>query len=489
MLTARVNAACEGAASLARCGAPRPMLKRSDVATGTPARSRAGSDHGAGVSLMAGRRGKFAWALFDWADAPFTTLIITFVFPAYFETAIVGDEIRGQTLWGYVIAMSAVFIAVLGPPLGAIADAGGRRKPWVFVFASLCMLGSGLLWFAEPSRTALPWAVACVVTATIGFELAIMFANAMLPDIVSREQLGRFSGWAWGLGYLGGLAALALTLTMFIGPAAPALGLDREQAEHVRIIGPLVAVWFGLFAWPLFTFTPDRPSRGLPIMAAIRQGMRSLRATVSTLPRRRDIARFLASHMIYADGLATLFAFGGIYAAGTFGMSFSEVVRFGIALNVTAGLGAFAFAWVDDRIGSRRTIALALAGLIAASLAAVLAPDRAWLWSAGCALGIFVGPVQASSRSLMARLAPSDQEAEFFGLFALSRKLTNFIGPTVVAAVTAATHSQRLGIATLIGFFAAGLALLLTVRDPMPPAKVSARPAKGPSNSGPPRRA
>lgn len=436
---------------------------------------------------MTGWGGKIAWAMLDWADAPFTTLIITFVFPAYFEMAIVGDRVRGQTLWGYTIALSAVLVALLGPPLGAIADAGGQRKPWIFVFGSFCILGSGLLWFAEPSKTAITWAVACVVTANLGFELTIMFGNAMLPNIAPRDQLGRFSGWAWGLGYLGGLAALSLTLIVFIGPEKPALGLDRGQAEQVRVVGPLVALWFGLFAWPLFVFTPDRHSRGLSMMAAMVQGMGSLRATVATLARRRNIARFLASHMIYMDGLATLFAFGGIYAAGTFGMGVSEVVQFGIALNVAAGLGAFSFAWVDDWIGPRHTITLALAGLIAASIAAVLAPNRVWLWSAGCALGIFVGPVQASSRSLMARLAPTDQEAEFFGLFALSRKLTNFIGPTVVAAMTAATGSQRAGMAMLIGLFVAGLGLFLTVHDPMMSLQHSTGSVKGPSSSRPRR--
>ena len=411
------------------------------------------------------RRGRLSWALFDWADAPFTTLIITFVFPPYFVAAIVRDDAWGQALWGYTIAASGLLIAVLAPPLGAIADAGGRRKPWIFAFTLLCMLASSLLWFARPDRSAVGWAIACVVTANLCFEFAIMFTNAMLPDIVPKAHLGRFSGWAWGLGYIGGLAALAVALLFFISPEAPALGLDRQQAENVRAIGPLVAIWFALFAWPLLLFTPDRTSRGLPAAVAIKKGLRALRRTLADLPKQRDVARFLLAHMIYADGLSTLFAFGGVYAAGTFEMSLSEIVRFGVALNIAAGLGAFAFGWVDDWIGSRRTVALALAGLIAAGTAAVLAPDRAWIWAAGCALGLFVGPAQASSRSLMARLCPHDRETEFFGLFALSRKATNFIGPSGVAAVTNATGSQRMGIAILIGFFVLGLILLLSVHE------------------------
>lgn len=434
----------------------------------------------AGPPRGAELRGRLSWALFDWADAPFTTLIITFVFPAYFATSIIGSESRGQTLWGYTIAASGLLVAMLAPPLGAIADAGGRRKPWIVAFALLCMLGSGLLWFARPEAGAAGWAMACVIVANVGFELGIMFSSAMLPDLVPRAHIGRFSGWAWGLGYIGGLAALALALFAFLGPQLPIFALDRGQAEDVRAMGPLVAAWLAAFAWPLLCFTPDRPSRGLTAAGAAGQGLRALRLTLAELPRRRDLSRFLLAHMIYADGLATLFAFGGVYAAGTFGMSLAETVRFGIALNIAAGLGAFAFGWVDDWIGSRRMVVLALAGLIAAATAAVCAPDRSWLWAAGCSLGLFVGPAQASSRSLMARLCPRDRQTEFFGLFALSRKASNFIGPTAVAAVTNATGSQRIGISILIGFFLLGLLLLLGVREEPEPARHRLQAAGGP---------
>lgn len=425
----------------------------------------------AGVSLLTSSGGtvsqqqndgarQFAWALFDWANSPFTTLIITFVFPAYFATAIVGDEVRGQAIWGYAIGTSGLVVAVLGPLLGAIADVGGRRKPWIIGFTLLCIAATASLWFAAPSAAFIPLALACVVIANLGFEFGTTFNNAMLPDIVSEERLGRLSGWAWGLGYAGGLAALALALVAFVQPAIPPFGLNREQAEHVRIIGPLVAVWFGLFAWPLLVFTPDRPSRGLSVAAATREGLRTLRDTLRGLKAGRQVPLFLLAHMLYADGLTTLFAFGGVYVAGTFGMSLTDVIVFGVVLNVAAGLGAFVFAWVDDWIGSRRTAAVALAGLILASTAAVSVQTRPWLWVAGCLIGLFVGPVQAASRSLMARLSPPDRQAAYFGLFALSGKATAFVGPLVVAIVTDATGSQRLGLATIIAFLAAGLVLL-----------------------------
>ena len=411
-------------------------------------------------------RGRFAWALYDWANSPFTTLIITFVFPAYFARAIVGNETVGQSLWGYGVGVSGLLIAVMSPLFGAVADAGGRQKPFLLAFTLLCAAASALLWFAMPGPAMVVPVLICVGVANIGFEFGGVFNNAMLPEIVSGRRLGRLSGWAWGLGYLGGLAALVIALVGFVQNENPWLGLSTQQAEHVRIVGPLVAVWLVVFAWPVLLFTPEPGSRRVAIVQATMAGIRRLRHLVGELRDRPDIARFLLAHMIYADGLTTVFAFGGVYAAGVFDMSLGEVVQFGILLNVMAGAGAFGFAWLDDRLGSRRTIAIALVGIIAAATAAVSVQDRLSFWIAGAALGLFVGPAQASSRALMARLMPGDRRGEYFGLFALSGKATAFAGPILVGTLTALFSSQRAGLASVLAFFMVGLALLLTVREP-----------------------
>ncbi len=406
------------------------------------------------------RASQIGWALFDWASSPFFVLIITFVFPAYFATSIAGDQAHGQALWGYGLGAGGLVVALLAAPLGAVADAGGRRKPWILAFAAAGTSATTILWFATPGQDSVVLALVCVAIGNIGLSVAAMFTNAMLPDIVSEAYIGRLSGWAWGFGYAGGLAALAVALVAFILPEEPLLRLDREQAEHVRIIGPLVAAWFAAFAWPFFALTPDRPSRNLRFASALREGLSRLGRSLGELRTRRNLLLFLLANMMYADGLVSLFAFGGVYVSGTFGMSLAEVILFGVVLNVSAGLGAFAFGWVDDRLGSRRTIALALGGLILASIAAVSVQTRPWLWVTGCLLGLFVGPVQASSRSLMAHLAPADRRAEYFGLLALSGKATAFASPLAVAIVTDATGSQRAGLATILAFFAIGFGLL-----------------------------
>jgi len=411
-------------------------------------------------------RALIGWALYDWANSPFTTLIITFVFSAYFSQGIVGDPIRGTELWGYATGVSGLLVAVLSPVFGAVADVGGPRKPWLAAFAALCILGSAMLWWAAPQPAFILWAMVWVVIANAGFELGIVFNNAMLPDLVPSARLGRWSGWAWGLGYLGGLAALVVALFAFVQVETPLLGLAKAEAEHVRIVGPLAALWFLLFMWPLFVFTPDRQSIVLGVKPRIESGLGSLLATFRNLRGHRNVALFLLARAIYADGLATVFIFGGIYAAGTFAMTLAQVIQFGIVLNVTAGLGAASFGWLDDWLGSKRTIVIALVGLLVTGLGAILAQDVLWFWLWGSALGIFVGPAQAASRSLMARLSPPELATEFFGLYALTGKATAWAGPLIAAALTAETQSQRWGLATVLAFFAIGLALLVFVREP-----------------------
>jgi UMF1 family MFS transporter len=216
----------------------------------------------------------------------------------------------------------------------------------------------------------------------------------------------------------------------------------------------------------LLVKVPEPRTERRPILAAARQGLSELFETLKTLKDHRAIATFMLANMIYTDGLTTLFAFGGVYAAGTFGMELSEVIMFGIALNVTAGIGAFGFAWVDDWIGARRTVAIGLAALVLVGLGLLLVESKTWFWALGLLLGAFFGPVQAASRSLVARMAPAEHRTQMFGLFALSGRVTAFIGPAVLAWTTEAFASQRAGMATILVFLAVGLVLLVKVPEP-----------------------
>lgn len=414
-----------------------------------------------------GRRGRLlAWCSYDWANSSYPTVVVTFVFAAYYATAVAETPEIGTAQWGQALALSGLAVAVLAPIFGALADQGGRRKPWIGAFTATAVLTAGGLWWIAPDPAFALVALLLIAVGNAAFEFGQVFYNAMLPEVASPERLGRISGWAWSVGYAGGLVCLALSLVLFAQPVPPLFGLDAAAAENVRIIGPFVAVWFALFALPLFLFVPDAPPRRQPAAETLRRGLRSLGNTLKALPRHGQIGRYLLAHMIYTDGLNTLFAFGGLYAAGTFNMSFEEILIFAILLNVAAGLGAAGFAWVDDWIGPKRTILIALAGLFVAGSAILAVETRLAFTLLGCVIGIFIGPAQAASRSLMARLAPPAQRTELFGLYALSGKATAFVGPALVGAVTLWADSQRAGMATIPVFFLVGALLMLPLREP-----------------------
>ncbi len=415
---------------------------------------------------VAGRRAQFAWCLYDWANSGFPTVIVTFVFAAYFSRAVADNPIDGTAAWGQALAVSGILIAVLSPILGSIADRTGRRKPWLGAFAAITVVATALLWYTRPDPADMLWALAFFVIANTAFEIGNVFYNAMLPGLVSRDRIGRLSGWSWGLGYMGGLACLGMLLVLFVQAERPLFGLDKEEAEHIRIVGPMVALWFAIFAIPTFLWVPDEAGIRVRAGEAIRTGLAQLISTLREIRRHANIARFLLARLFYVDGMNTMFAFGGIYAAGTFGMSFEEIIQFGIALNVTAGLGAAGFAWLDDRIGSKQTVQIGIVGLIAFGVPLLVVESKTAFWLLALPLGIFMGPVQAASRSLMAHLAPAELRTEMFGLYALSGKVTSFAGPAVLAWATLTFESQRAGMTTIIAFFAVGLVLMAFVAAP-----------------------
>jgi MFS transporter, UMF1 family len=412
------------------------------------------------------RRAIAAWCVYDWANSAFPAVITTFVFATYFTQAVAPDPVTGTTMWGHALAGAGFVIAVLSPVLGSIADYTGRQKLWLAIFTALTAVAIAALWFVEPSPDSIPLALVGIAVATIGFEIATVFYNALLPSVAPPAYIGRVSGWAWGLGYVGGIVCLALILVLFVQADRPLFGLDKATAEHVRVAGPFSALWYAAFILPLFLFVREPQAERMPLFAAARKGLVDLAGTLATLKDHGPVAWFLLANMVYTDGLTTLFAFGGVYAAGTFGMKIDEVIVFGIALNVTAGIGAFAFAWIDDWIGARRTISIGLAALILVGAGLLLVESKTWFWGLGLLLGAFFGPVQAASRSLAARMAPPQHRAQMFGLFALSGRITTFLGPAVLAWATYAAGNQRAGMATILVFLSVGLALLLKVPEP-----------------------
>lgn len=405
-----------------------------------------------------------SWCLFDWANSAFTTLVVTFIYSTYFTKAIAPDEVTGTALWSRAVGVSAILIAMLSPILGAAADKGAKRKRYLAMTTVMAVIATTLLAFIKPGTPhAILLALGLFVVGNVGFEVGMVFYNSFLPTIASPGRIGRVSGYGWGVGYVGGLVCMVVALIGFVRPETPWFGITRAEGFNVRATNLLVAGWFAVFSLPLFLFVKERAVPGVRFDTG--GTLRELKDTVQHIRRYGEIVKYLIAHLIYNDGLVTVFAFGGIYAAGTFNMPLDEVIVFGIVLNVVAGLGALGFGFVDDKLGGRKTILITLVALAAATVIAVWAPDKTWLWVAGVLIGVFGGPNQAASRSLMGRFSPIKHQTEFFGFFALSGKITSFLGPIALGTVAQLAGSQRAGVATVIAFFVVGGLLLAWVNE------------------------
>ena len=442
------------------------------------------------------RSAVISWVFFDWAAQPYFTLITTFVFAPYFVNHVAADPASGQALWGFATAAAGLMIALMSPVLGAIADANGRRKPWIAAFGALLVVGASLMWFGRPgAANVIPALLLAYGIATIGVEFATVFNNAMMPTLVPPDKIGRLSGTGWATGYVGGILSLILVLGFLAASPetgrtlfgfTPLFGLDPLTHQGDRITGPLTGIWFIVFVLPMFLLTPDYPAKR-SLNEALREGLTELRQTLAGLPKQKSLAAFLLANMVYTDGLVSLFAFGGIYAAGTFGWNTIEIGSFGIILAIAGTFGAWLGGKLDDKLGPKRVIAGSMVILLFSIVAILLvnkdailfvkvAPpvpggvlfssnaERAYL-ILGCLIGMAGGPLQAASRTLLIRLAPQDRIAQYFGLFALTGKVTSFVGPLLIGAITAITESQKAGMAVLVLFFVAGLALLGRVRE------------------------
>ena len=565
----------------------------------------------------------FCWSMYDFANQPFTTLIVTFIFSAYYTQAIAPNIHDGTFLWSIGIAITALFVAFVSPLMGALADQGGYRKILLIFWSWICILSTIFLFFTYEGQIyiALFW----FVIANIGFEMGSVFCNAYLPHIAPNDKIGRISGYGWSLGYVGGLIALMISLFLFVQPNKPIFNLKKNSSinsiivdienveisntfsrftispsshnvidsiqvgmpiklinfeltdtlafmpdlvyknetekgtvadidldshsfvifgshpeyinhkdrsiqligkpswnnyntkeldsktgfvldeknnfeirgpiyeddkyvgtlcyfrdgrlkivdnpnineisvktsgENIRGINLLVALWFALFAIPTFLGVKDHKINARISKNLIYKSYSQIRQTFKEIKQYKHIVRFLIARILYNDGLVTIFSFGGIYASGTFGFSFNEVMYFGIALNVAAGLGAFLFGFLDDWIGGKNTIQLSNIGLIIACALAVFTTNVTVFWIAGILIGLCSGPNQASSRSLMSRFTPKDKQNEFFGFFAFSGKATAFIGPMLLGILTREFGSQRYGVAIVLVLILAGAYVL-----------------------------
>jgi UMF1 family MFS transporter len=424
-----------------------------------------------------------SWALWDWATQPFNSVILTFVFaslylisdtflPADVAALADGDPVKDRALadltsgYGLATTIAGVLIFLLAPVLGQRADASGNKKRVLLLFTGVLALLQFALFFVYASPEYFWYGAGVLALGAVVSEIAGVNYNAMLVQVSTRSTIGKVSGLGWGLGYLGGIVALVIVVILTF---ADWFGLDTSNGLAYRLIAVGCAVWTVVFSLPLLFNVPE----SLPAPGRERVGFfRSYAVLVKDIARlyreNRPTFWFLFASAIYRDGLAGVFAFGGVLAAVAFHFTTNEVLIFGIAANVVAGISTIIAGRIDDVVGPKAVILFTLFGLVLMAILLFLLHDlgTAVFWAGGLTLSAFVGPAQAASRSLLARVTPEGLQGEIFGLYATTGRVASFISPalwTISIAVFGATIYGVLGIGLVL---LVGAVLLLFVKLP-----------------------
>ncbi|TNJ37359.1 MFS transporter [Prosthecochloris vibrioformis] len=399
----------------------------------------------------------FSWLLFDYANTSFSVMIVTFVFPLYFKNIICQGDPSGDALWGAGVSISMLAVAIVSPFLGAAADQSGSRKRFLFIFTLMSVLATALLSFSGPG-----WVMAALllfIVANIGFEGGQVFYDAYLPDIASSRSIGRVSGYGYAMGYLGALSILLLLYPLLRGGVVP----ENIPSLQLSFFG--VALFFALFASPIFLVMRDRPARdrSRPDFA---RAAREVRYTVMHIMQYPDLARFLMAFFFYNDAILTIIAFASIYAQNTLGFTASELMVFFMLVQTTAILGSVVFGIITDRIGPKRTIVLTLLIWFLVIIMAIMTTGKSLFFATGLLAGLSMGSSQAASRSMMARLTPKKHVTEFFGFYdGTFGKASAILGPVLFGFISSQAGDQRIALGSLLVFFLLGLLLILPVRS------------------------
>lgn len=435
----------------------------------------------------------WGWYFFDWASQPYHTLLTTFIFgpffvtiaTAYFVNLGVSESIadaEAQSLWSRALTIAGLVIGFGAPILGAVADTSGNRIQWVGVFSIMFVLGSAALWWTDPGGGNLWWPLLFYCVGIIGAEWALIFVNAQLPTLGTREEVGKLSGDAFAFGYAGGLVSLILALLLFVEHAggnttligiAPLFGLNPELQEGTRFIGPLVALWFAIFMIPYFRWV--REVRAVRDRPSISVALSNLADSIRRLPARPSLSSFLVSSMLFRDALNGLYGFGGVYAALVLEWDLTKIGIFGIVAALAAAIFTYVGGFLDRRFGPKPIIRVCILGLVVVCII-VVGMDRTQFfgvpiaegsplpdyvfYACGVLIGGLGGILQSVSRTMMVRHTTAEEATESFGLYGFTGKATAFLAPLLIWIATEITQSARLGISPLIVLFLLGLVLL-----------------------------
>lgn len=389
--------------------------------------------------------------MFDFANSSYTTVVVTVAFSVFF-TSLVASGPSADAWWGRGIFLSNLFVVLLSPIVGAVADESGRKKVFLFVTYLLCVAGTAALWFVVPGAAgAVALALALFIVSNVAFSFGENLTAAFLPEISTPANVGRVSGFGWGLGYFGGLASLLLIKSRIEG------GFTMENLPRLREVWVITALFFLVAALPTFFFLHERaPRRSEPVSYYLRMGFSRLRHTFSAIGHFRELAKFLAVFFVFYAGLSSIIAFVGVYAQRTVGFTSSELILLFLVVQISSAGGAFVFGFIQDRLGARRTIQLSLVLWIATCVITYFTDSKAVFWGIALGAGLGIGSLQSASRALVGLFSPVGKSGEFFAFWGLAGKGAYAFGPLIFGLISSSSGSQRAAILATAVFFVVG---------------------------------
>tara|TARA_B100001123_G_C15330450_1_gene1031036 strand:- start:894 stop:2120 length:1227 start_codon:yes stop_codon:yes gene_type:complete len=402
----------------------------------------------------------FNFALYDFANSAFTTIIITFIFSTYFAKEIAPNPVIGQSYWGWTIGITGIIIALIGPLLGSFADKKNCTEFFIKIFTVICISLTCLLWFSKPSEKYLLYTLLIVGLANIFYELSLIFYNSVLKKISKSENLGKSSGYAFALGYVGGIIVLIVCIKIFIDNNSIPFGLSKENSENIRATSILVALWYLIFSLP-FLFNLKKINKNKITLS--KHKIKNIKELIWNNGL-NNLGKFLLARMLYADGLNAIIVMGGIFAVGVFNLEIKDLLILSVLMNITAFIGAIIGGYANDKYSSKSVIIFSLLGLIFSSTIILFLKSKLIFLVFASINGFFIGPVQSASRVFITNSIDENNQASGFGLFALSGKLTSFIGPLLVSTITFLSNSQKIGFSSAIVLLLIGLLILIKVK-------------------------
>lgn len=422
------------------------------------------------VSVATGQRVSkwriFAWSLWDWGAASFQTVVTTFVFSVYVTSSAFGPEHETSAQLGTAMLIAGLLVAFLAPMIGRVTDAMGHRRLWLGISTAIVVIITLLMVFVAPEPDYFVFGITLLAVGTVWSEFSTVSYNAMLSQISNPRNVGAISGFGWGMGYLGGIVLLGILLVGFIFPDVGWFGVTHDAAWNIRIGMVLTAVWFAVFALPVFFAVPEvQPtSEGITLRRAVRTGYKDLAGSIKHLWKTAPkVVFFLISSAVFRDGLAGVFTFGGVIAAHSFGFDQATVIIFAIAANLVAGIATFIAGYVEHALGPKAIMLGSLLLMVVCGLLIFMLHDAGtWVfWVFGLLLCIFVGPIQSSSRSFLTRISPPGSEGEMFGLYTTTGRAVSFLSPGAFALAVALGGATIFGIIGIVVVILVGAVLLI----------------------------